>query len=64
MADGIKAYARPSQGGVTIDVEAMIVDLITVYKASGHTLDQLQGLIAETWPQVEVRVEIPKGTKN
>lgn len=65
MSAGINAYSRPGpNGGVVIDVEAMTVDLITVFKAGGHSLQELQTFITDTWPAVSVQISIPKGSKN
>ncbi len=63
--DGINAYSRPSpDGGITVDVESMLVDLITVMKASGATKEIFLDMVAKTFEEVRVDVRIPKRAKN
>ncbi len=65
MSKGINAYSRAnSQGGVTVDVERMLVDLITVLKASGFTKEHFQNFAVATWDAVKVEVSIPRLAKN
>lgn len=62
---GIAGYAKPDgSGGVTIDVESMIVDLCSVYKAGGLGLKDLINQVENIWPEVEVQIDIPKGRKS
>lgn len=54
----MNAYtSRNSTGGMSIDVEGMMVDLITIMKATGHTEQMLIDMVKELWPQVEVSVD-------
>lgn len=54
----MNAYtSRNSTGGMSIDVEGMMVDLITIMKATGHTEQMLIDTVKELWPQVEVSVD-------
>jgi hypothetical protein len=63
--EGINAYSRPSpDGGITVDVERMAVDLITVMKASGATKELFLDMIGRTFDEVSVNVRIPKRAKN
>jgi hypothetical protein len=64
--EGINAYSRPSPDGkgVTVDVERMAVDLITVMKAAGATKDTFLHMIANMFDEVRVEVRIPKRAKN
>jgi hypothetical protein len=65
---GISAYTRedpndPSQ--TLIDVEAMVIDLITVAKAFMHIdLEQFVAKIREAWPKVEADVIAGPQSKN
>lgn len=62
---GIIGYSRPGpHGGVQVDTEAMMVDLVTVAKAGGITREQFLTFATQTWDKVEVSVTIPKGAKN
>lgn len=62
---GIKHYSRPDgQGGVIIDVESMLGDVITVFKASGQSELELMSAVRVTWPRVAVEVSIPSSSKN
>lgn len=60
----INAYTRPTQDGVTVDVEGMLVDLVTVMKAGGHSKEQFLALAAQVFDDVQVDIRIPKGHKN
>ncbi len=64
--EGLNAYSRPAPDGkgVTIDVEQMLVDLITVLKASGWQKRQFQRFVDATWNEVVVEVRIPNSAKN
>jgi len=63
--DGIKGYSRPSpHGGVTVDVETMLVDLITVHKAGGTTKEAFMKLCEWTWGEVSVNTSLPSNKKN
>jgi hypothetical protein len=59
------AYATPAaDGGVNIDVEGMMVDLIAIVKTGGITRDMLLDKIREMWNEVQVEVTIPNEAKN
>lgn len=50
----LRRYSKPAVGGgLQIDVNALMIDLITAAKFDGATLEQVQMAIAERWPQVE-----------
>lgn len=57
---GLAGYTSPlPNGGVTVDVERMAVDLITVMKAAGATKDTFLDLIGRMFEEVHVSVKIP-----
>jgi len=64
--EGINAYSRPSPDGreVTVDVERMLVDLITVMKTGGSTKEQFLEWAAQTFDAVQVEVRVPPAAKN
>ena len=63
--DRLNAYcSSDGNGGVKVDVEGIIVDLITLYKASGNSKDNLITQIEELWPEVHVSISIPSKAKN
>jgi hypothetical protein len=68
MAKGMErlnAYTTATpDGGVTVDVEGMLVDLITVLKASGHAKADFLRLADSTWDEVEVSIRIPNSAKH
>lgn len=65
MTPGIMAYSSSNkEGGVTVDTESMIVDLITVFKAGGYSLSQLHDYITAQWPSITVEASLPKSAKN
>ncbi len=64
--EGLNAYSRPGPDGkgVTVDVERMLVDLITVLKAGGWQKRQFHRVVDATWNEVVVDVRIPNSAKN
>jgi hypothetical protein len=64
--EGINAYSRPAPDGkgVTVDVERMCLDLITVMKASGATKEIFLDMVSRMFDEVRVDVRIPKRAKN
>jgi hypothetical protein len=63
--EGINAYSRRSpDGGITVDVERMAVDLITVMKAAGADKDTFLDMLGRTFDEVKVEVRIPNRAKN
>lgn len=61
----VNAYAtKLANGDVSFDVEGMILDWLVVVKATGHSLEEAQSLLAQMWAEVEVTVSIPKRMKN
>jgi hypothetical protein len=70
MAKGmerINAYttATPGgRGGVSVDVEGMLVDLITVLKASGYPKPEFLRMADSTWDAVAVSIRIPTAAKH
>lgn len=58
---GIEHYTKPlPNGGVEIDLEAMMVDAVMVAKSTGLTLDNFLAFASEIWGNVKVEVKIPK----
>ena len=59
----IDAYTKPSLDGkgVSIDVEGMAVDLITVMKANGLTRESFIEGMGQFWDAIEVQVTPPGG---
>lgn len=56
----INAYTTSNKyGDCVIDVEGMVVDLITIAKADNKTLDELFIFIKEIWPEVHVEITRP-----
>jgi hypothetical protein len=63
--EGINAYSRRSpDGGVSVDVERMAGDLVTVMKAAGATKELFLDMIGRTFDEVKVEVRIPNRAKN
>ena len=62
----INAYSRPSPDGrgVTVDTERMLVDLITVMKATGETKESFLAWAAQTFDAVQIEIRVPPGAKN
>ena len=55
----INAYTSKSEcGGVSIDVEGMVVDLVTVMKASGNSKEYFLGFVSDIFDKVEISVDI------
>jgi hypothetical protein len=64
--EGINAYSRPSPDGkgMTVDVERMAVDLITVLKAGGFTKEAAIEFVGKIFDDATVTVRIPASAKN
>ena len=61
----INAYCKPSpDGGVTVDIEGMMVDMITIVKAGGINKKAFLDKASKTFDEVEVKVEISKNKIN
>lgn len=60
MPHRVNAYAEPFEGGVRIDTEQMIVDLVMVCKVAEVTKSQFLDKMAEMWDSVEVVVFPPE----
>lgn len=62
----IQAYSTPNPDnkGVTVDVEGMMVDLVTICKAGGYTKEMFLAFAAGTFDEVRVEIKIPKANKN
>lgn len=61
----LNAYSRKVQGGgISVDIEGMAVDLVTVCKAGGMSGHTFRDLMLELWTKVEVEVTIPKSQQN
>lgn len=61
----INAYSTPTQdGGVSVDVEAMAVDLVTVFKAGGFPKADFLDWISEIFDNTQVQISIPNSAKN
>jgi hypothetical protein len=64
VAEGIKGYSAPSAlGGVDVDVESMMVDLVMVFKAGGYDKDTFMAFASTVFDNVEVNVIIPDKLK-
>lgn len=64
MSAGISGYSRPSQdGGVTIDVESMMLDLIMVIKAGGIPKAEFINEFSKMFDECHVEINIPKEHK-
>jgi hypothetical protein len=62
----LNAYTRPAADGkgITVDVEGMLVDLITVLKASGCAKDEFLAMAGGVFDEVTVNIRIPPASKN
>lgn len=62
----ISAYTTndPVNKGVVVDVNGMMVDIITVLKASGLPLDLTLERFTQLWNEVQVTVHIDPKLKN
>jgi hypothetical protein len=61
---GIQGYSRPTpEGGVNVDVEAMLADAITVFKAAGYPKDDCVNLFSKIWDEVKVSVDTSRVRK-
>jgi len=61
--DRLKQYSTPlPDGAMACDAGLIALDLILAAKLVGKNLEDLQGLIVELWPQVEVTFH-PQETK-
>jgi hypothetical protein len=57
----ISAYTTPSVGGgVTFDVEGMMVDMVTLMKASEWPKEWAASMLSAVWDDVDVQVSIPE----
>lgn len=45
-----------SFGGVSYDMEALMVDVVTLFKAGGFDQSAMHEAVDDIWPQVEVEV--------
>jgi hypothetical protein len=62
---GIQGYSTPNaDGGVTVDVEGMLVDAITVLKAGGCPEQEAKDMFAQIWRDCHIEISIPKRQKN
>ena len=58
--DRINAYITPSDdGGITVDVEGMTVDLVTIMKATGGNREAFLKFVGDIYDAVEVTITIP-----
>lgn len=61
----LNQYSTPTpDGGVTISLEQLLVDTILAFKLGGFQLEHIQMAVDETWPKVEVEMEVPHLAKN
>lgn len=51
----INAYTKTEGGGLSVDTEAMVADLVTVFKMGDFSLENLHKAVEEMWPQVHVK---------
>lgn len=65
MMERLNAYCtKTADGGVNVDTEGLIVDLVTVLKASGIPKEEFLRGCNEIWDEVQVSLEIPDRAKN
>ena len=63
--DRLNAYTTPTQsGGVTVDIEGALVDVVTVCKASGCDRAAFMAMVGEIFDAVRVEIVVPHGAKN
>ena len=55
----LSAYAKQTPAGVVIDVEGMVVDLITALKAGQCTKTEMLDMLDRMYDEVEVHVKRP-----
>lgn len=61
----INAYCREeAEGGLSVDAEGMLVDLVTVWKSGGRTREEFDEFVNSVYDEVHVSVEIPDELKN
>lgn len=61
----LQVYSKPTaKGGVKVDIETMLLDVIAIAKCGGITEQMLHAKIREMFPDVEVEMDLPKGSKN
>lgn len=62
----LNAYSKPTpDGGVSVDAEGMMVDLVTVAKAAGcPSKAEFLEFAGEIWDKVKVQIKIPNDQKN
>ena len=62
--DGIKGYSKPTpDGGISVDVEGMLVDAITILKATGHPKEACVADFGKLWDEVKVSIDTSKVRK-
>jgi len=54
----------PTGRGVVVDVEQMLVDLITVMKSTGSTKEHFLEWAAQIFDAVQVEIRVPPGAKH
>jgi hypothetical protein len=63
--DRINAYTtRAPDGSTSVDIEGMMVDLITIVKVGGVPKADFLDFAAEVFDEVTVNVSIPQRQKN
>ena len=61
----LNAYIIPGEDGyIRIDIEGMIVDLVTITKAGDWNKTALLTMIGDIWSKVDVEVGIPFAMKH
>lgn len=55
----IAKYTRPDKGGITVDIEQMAVDLVTVAKAAQIGREEFLHNLGRVYDSVEVKVTRP-----
>lgn len=60
----IGMYVTPAEGGVNINLEAMVRDTILAFKLGGFKLKDIKAAIIEMWPHIKAEAVIPDRAKN
>jgi hypothetical protein len=60
----INAYTTQKQGGVSIDIEGMCLDIITILKSTGQNKEQFLKDFSKMWDDCTVLSVVPKSAKN
>lgn len=57
---GIEHYSKPNKdGGVTVDVEAIALDLVMICKAGRRTREEVLQMVGQIYDEAKVTVRRP-----